>query len=134
MSFVVSEGAVRGLSRPDLPGVPRLQLSDSLSMTYKEIWKKQPAVRTAVSFLGRNIAQLGLHASAGSATPSASDSRPRAPLLIGKPNPWTTRYRMLDALVQTTGHLRPRVLAEGEGVRRQPRAGPPPARDGVAEG
>ncbi|MBM4517424.1 phage portal protein [Rhodococcus hoagii] len=104
MSFVVSEGAVRGLSRPDLPGVPRLQLSDSLSMTYKEIWKKQPAVRTAVSFLGRNIAQLGLHAFRRVGDTERERLTDHAlPLLIGKPNPWTTRYRMLDALVHDLG-------------------------------
>jgi len=104
MSFVVSEGAVRGLARPDLPTLPRLQLTDSLSMAYEEIWRKQPAVRTAVSFLGRNIAQLGLH----TFRRVGDTERERLtehvlPILIGKPNPWTTRYRLLDALVHDLG-------------------------------
>ncbi len=60
-------------------------------MTYKEIWKKQPAVRTAVSFLGRNIAQLGLHAFRRVGDTERERLTDHAlPLLIGKPNPWTT--------------------------------------------
>ncbi|WP_027500814.1 phage portal protein [Rhodococcus sp. UNC363MFTsu5.1] len=104
MSFVVSEGAVRGLSRPDLPGMPRLQISDSLSMAYEEIWRKQPAVRTAVTFLARNIAQLGLHSfrREGDTDRKRLTDHP-LPLLIGKPNMWTTRYRLMSGLVHDLG-------------------------------
>lgn len=100
MAFVVSEGVVRGLSRPSLPSVSRLQLSDSVSMDYQEIWKKQPAVRTAVSFLGRNIAQLGLHSfrRKGDADRERLTDHP-LPALLDKPNPWTTQYRLMDGLI-----------------------------------
>ncbi len=104
MSFVVSDGAVRGLSRPDLPGMPRLQISDSLSMAYEEIWRKQSAVRTSVTFLARNIAQLGLHTFRRLGDTDRKRLTDHAlPLLIGKPNPWTTRYRLMDSLVHDLG-------------------------------
>lgn len=104
MSFVVSDGAVRGLSRPDLPGVPQLQITDSLSMAYEEIWRKQPAVRTSVTFLARNIAQLGLHTFRRLGDTDRQRLTDHAlPLLIGKPNPWTTRYRLMDSLVHDLG-------------------------------
>jgi HK97 family phage portal protein len=100
VAFVVSEGVVRGLSRPSLPAVARLQLTDSVSMDYQEIWRKQPAVKTAVSFLGRNIAQLGLHTfrRKGDADRERLSDHP-LPALLGKPNPWTTPYRLMDGLV-----------------------------------
>ena len=100
MAFVVSEGVVRGLSRPSLPGVARLQLTDTVSMEYQEIWRKQPAVKTAVSFLGRNIAQLGLHTfrRKGDADRERLTDHPLSALL-SKPNPWTTQYRLMDGLI-----------------------------------
>lgn len=101
MGFVISEGALRALDRsPSTPSYS-LRVASDYTLDYAAIWRTQPAVRTVVSFLGRNIAQLGLHV-----YERTSDTDRRRvtdhPLakLIGKPAPWTTRYRLLDALVQ----------------------------------
>ncbi|MBB5915288.1 HK97 family phage portal protein [Nocardia transvalensis] len=100
MSFVVSEGAIRGLSRPDLPRTPRLIIADGLSIDYFELWRTQPAVRTCVSFLARNISQLGIQVfnRVGDNDRRRLIDHPVAQL-FEMPNPWTTRYRLMDALV-----------------------------------
>ncbi|CAM3039032.1 phage portal protein [Skermania piniformis] len=101
MSFVVSEGTLRGLSRPELPPVAQIKLVDGVAQHYHEIWRSQPAVRTVTSFLGRNIAQLGLHTFARRSDTERErlTDHPLA-VLLGRPNGWTTTYRALDALVQ----------------------------------
>ncbi|MCQ4119877.1 phage portal protein [Rhodococcus tibetensis] len=104
MSFVVSEGSIRGLNKPELPPITKIQLADGLSVDYYELWRTQPAVRTTVSFLARNIAQLGIHTfrRKGDADRERLTDHPLAKL-IAKPNLWTTRYRMMDALVHDLG-------------------------------
>jgi HK97 family phage portal protein/HK97 family phage prohead protease len=104
MAFVVSEGRLARVERPT-PAAPMVvTLADGVSQEYAHIWRTQPQVRTVVSFLARNIAQLGLHAYR-----RLSDvDRERItdhPLvaLLQKPNPWTTRYRYIDALVNDLG-------------------------------
>jgi HK97 family phage portal protein len=100
----VSEGTIRGLSRPGTLRADRIRLADDYTADYGAIWRAQSAVRTVVDFLGRNIAQLGLHQFR-----RASDTdRKRLTgtgliRLIDKPNPATTRYRLLDALVRDLG-------------------------------
>lgn len=100
MSFVVSEGAVRGLSRPSFITSNRLPAVTSLSMDYDKIWRTQPAVRMVVTFLARNIAQLGLplYRRDSDTKRERMQDHPLA-MLLRKPNPWTTRYRFLNALV-----------------------------------
>lgn len=100
MAFVVSEGSVRSLSRPTLPPPTTIRLADGLSVDYYEIWRTQPAVRTAVSFLARNIAQLGMHVFRRKDDTDRERLTDHAlAVLLGRPNSWTTRYRMMDALV-----------------------------------
>jgi HK97 family phage portal protein len=67
---------------------------------YAAIYRTQPNVRTVVEFLARNIAQLGLHVFR-----RVSDTD-RVRLIdhglaqtIKRPNPWTTRYRLIEALI-----------------------------------
>ncbi|MGE2714203.1 phage portal protein [Mycolicibacterium litorale] len=69
-------------------------------MEYDKIWRTQPAVRTVTSFLGRNIAQLGLHTfkRKGDTDRERLQDHPLA-MLMRRPNPWTTRYRFINALV-----------------------------------
>lgn len=83
-------------------------------------------MRTSVTFLARNIAQLGLH------TFRRLDDTDRQrlidhalPLLIGKPNPWTTRYRLMDSLVHDLGiydraHWQKVKTSDGLGLVRLP--------------
>ncbi|MDP7706809.1 phage portal protein [Mycobacterium sp. TY815] len=100
MTFVVSEGAVRALSRPSFVSSSRLPTVVSLSMDYDKIWRTQPAVRTVVTFLARNIAQLGLplYRRDSDTERERLNDHPLA-MLLRQPNPWTTRYRFINALV-----------------------------------
>lgn len=100
MTFVVSEGAVRALSRPSFVSSSRLPTVVSLSMDYDKIWRTQPAVRTVVTFLARNIAQLGLplYRRDSDTERERLNEHPLA-MLLRRPNPWTTRYRFINALV-----------------------------------
>lgn len=101
MAFVVSQGSLRGLSAP-LP-MPRssIRLADDFTPDYAAIWRSQGSVRTVVDFLGRNIASLGLH----TFRRVSDNDRERLlahglAVLIGRPNPATTRYRLIDALIR----------------------------------
>ena len=109
MAFVVSGGALRALE-----AVPHAQLSTwparglSLSSryapTYGHIYRAQPAVRTVVSFLARNVSQLALQ----TFRRLADNDRERLtehPLaaLLTTPNPTTTQYRLIRALVSDMG-------------------------------
>ncbi|OKH70809.1 phage portal protein [Mycobacterium sp. SWH-M1] len=99
MAFVVSEGSLRSLNRLDASVTPRLAIA-GFSQDYLEIWRKQYAVRTTVTFLARNIAQLGLpvYRRRGHADRERLTDHPLA-MLLRQPNSRTTRYRFLDALV-----------------------------------
>lgn len=106
MAFVVSQGRLTGLSRPSPPMVSSVRLSASVAMDYAALYRSQPHVRTVISFLARNIAQIGLHtfervSDVDRKRLTAGDSPLAA--LIAKPNPRTTRYRWLEALVSDIG-------------------------------
>lgn len=64
MAFVVTAGQIAAVQRTDMAWasvVPSgVRLSASLSMTYDQLWRTQPALRTVVGFLARNVAQLGI--------------------------------------------------------------------------
>ena len=100
MAYVVTEGSLVALSRPMAMPTTTLRLSDSFTADYAHLWRTQGAVRTTTSFLARTISDLGLHLYR-----RISDTdRERVtdhPLarLISKPNPRTTRYRLINALV-----------------------------------
>lgn len=104
MAHIVSEGQLTGLNKPALPRTSNISLTADFSADYATIWKTQPHVRTVVGFLARNIAQIGLHAFERT---SDTDRRRLTdhPLaaLIAKPNARTTRYRLIDALVNDLG-------------------------------
>ena len=100
MRFVAVDGAVRSLSRPGTPAMPQVTIADGLTLDYYTLWRRQPSVRTCVSFLARNIAQLGLHVfeRVGDTDRRRLTDHELAKLLTA-PNPWTTRYRAMSALV-----------------------------------
>ena len=105
MTFVMSEGSLRSLDRPTSSSASTtLRLTDDFTQDYAEIWRTQPAVRTVVSFLARNIASLGIHVFRRvSDTDRIRLADHPAAVLLGKPNPRTTRYRMINALVHDLG-------------------------------
>ncbi|AYN56822.1 portal protein [Arthrobacter phage Andrew] len=101
MAFVVSDGALRGLSAPAPMPRSSVRLADDFTQDYAAIWRAQGSVRTTVDFLGRNIASLGLH----TFRRVSDNDRERLlvhPLarLLARPNPVTTPYRLMDGLVR----------------------------------
>ncbi|HEY9413597.1 MAG TPA: phage portal protein [Pseudonocardia sp.] len=101
MAFAISGGVAVASYRPaTVAAATAVMLSDNQSATYAQLWKTQPQIRTVVSFLARNVAQLGLHV-----FKRVSDldrvrvtEHPLA-VLLGRPNPFTTPYRFTEALV-----------------------------------
>lgn len=100
MAFVASSGSVQSLSRPNYRAPQRIALSSTFSADYHQIWRTQGSVRMVVTFLARNIAQLGLpmYQRNGDADRKRLQDHPLAALLR-RPNPWTTGYRFRNALV-----------------------------------
>lgn len=107
MAFVVSDGVLQGLSRPATPMAAQIDISsptvfqNASNLAYLELWRKQPAVRTTVSFLARNIAQLGIHAfrrKGDTDRERLGREHPLAAVMI-QPSLLMTRYRLMDALV-----------------------------------
>ncbi|SPT53792.1 phage portal protein, HK97 family [Actinomyces bovis] len=100
MTFVVSTGSVQSLARPRSVPSLSLRVTDGWNVDYEEIWRTQGSVRTVVDFLARNIASLS-----PKVFERVSDTNRRRvtdhPLseLLARPNPRTTRYRLLNDLV-----------------------------------
>lgn len=103
-SFVVSGGQLVALDRASVPATAAVRLADRVTFSYADIYRTQPHVRTVIGFLARNIAQIGIHVFQ---RVSDTDRKRLAdhPLaqLLGRPNPRTTRYRLIDALVNDLG-------------------------------
>ena len=100
MAFVATAGSVEQLSQHRVVRPSRIQLSTTYSADYAEIWRTQESVRTVISFLARNVAQLGLplYERVGDADRQRLQDHPLAKMLR-QPNPWTSRYRFISALV-----------------------------------
>jgi HK97 family phage portal protein len=104
VAFVVSEGQIQNLFRPTPPPNYSLRIADDYTRDYAQIWRTQPSVRTCVSFLARNVASLGLHAfERVSDTDRVRLADHPAALLLDRPSPTTTRYRLIDRLVHDLG-------------------------------
>lgn len=99
MGFVASAGNVQALSKPQINSPQRVALTASLSLDYLALYRAQPALRTVIGFLARNIAQIGLHTyeRVGDTDRRRVHDHPVAKLL-DRPNPWTTHYRFLEQL------------------------------------
>ncbi len=100
MAFAISGGVATTAYRPTASPSASIQLTDSEAATYAELWKTQPQIRTVVSFLARNVAQLGLHVfrRVSDLDRERITDHPLAQLLA-RPNPFTTPYRFTEALV-----------------------------------
>ena len=100
MPFVVSEGAVRQAAGRLYPGVQQRITLGGFAQDYLQIWKTQGAVRTTISFLGRNVAQLPLkvYQRLGDTDRKQVHDHPLA-ILLRRPNAWMTQYHFLDHIV-----------------------------------
>jgi HK97 family phage portal protein len=75
-----------------------------LNQAYGEIYRTQPNVRICVDFLSRNIAQCAIHAFRRvSDTDRVRLADHELVRWLGKPNPTTRRYRLIESLVADLG-------------------------------
>ncbi|WP_028924201.1 phage portal protein [Pseudonocardia acaciae] len=130
MAFVVSEGRLAATDRPVARAPYALTLPDGSAQDYAQIWRTQPQVRTVVSFLARNIAQLGIH-HYRRVSDTDRERLTDSPVarLLARPTPLHTRYRTFDTLINDLGiydvaywaKVRSRDDAPGALVRLDPR-------------
>jgi HK97 family phage portal protein len=83
-----------------------IRMYDQYNYDYATLFRLQPNVRTCVEFLARNVAQLGLHVfervgETDRRRLRAADNGLAA--IIEKPNPWTTRYRLINDMMSDLG-------------------------------
>lgn len=107
MPFVLTAGAIDRV-RPAINtlgmGVPAVtRIGPDQYRSYEQLWKSQPALRTVIEFLARNIAELGLDVfeRASDTDRKKVADHPLAELLN---NPWPgskwTKYRLINWTVQ----------------------------------
>jgi HK97 family phage portal protein len=104
MAFVVSQGRIASMQRPQWPTAPAIRLATNVIHDYATIYRTQSNVRTVVDFLARNIAQLPfkVYRRQSDADRVRLADHPLA-VLLNRPNPFTTRYRLIDSLVHDMG-------------------------------
>lgn len=110
MGFVVSEGTVVDAGSSSSPALltPSRPIGIStyggLTMAYEAIYRSQPNVRTVVSFLGRNIAQLKLKLYRRVGDVERRHERDHdGERVIRRPNPRTSRNAFFRALAEDLG-------------------------------
>lgn len=138
MAIIRSIGSVQSITSPPtnwVSGNGSLNLYGASSQTYATIYSRQPNVRTVVDFLARNIAQLGIHAFRRVSDNDRERLSGHGIIgLLKNPNPATTRYRLVESLMQDMG-----IYFNGYWlkVRSEPRMGLlrlPPGQMSVAGG
>ncbi len=77
-----------------------LSMYDGYQRDYQVLYREQPNVRTCIDFIARNIAQLGLHVfrRVSDTDRQRLHDHPLA-ILLNKPNPSTTRYRLIESML-----------------------------------
>ncbi len=107
MAIISSFGALQSMYRePSWSHTPSgsLNLYGASMQTYAAIYRTQPNVRIPVEFLSRNIAQLGIHVFRRlSDTDRERLAGHELSQWLSKPNPSTTRYRLIESLMQDLG-------------------------------
>ena len=101
MAFVVSQGRLAGVSIAPLAApATYVQLAHGVYHEYAHLYRSQPQIRTVVSFLARNIAQLGLHTyrRVSDTDRERLTDHPMARILSA-PGAQLTRYRLIERLV-----------------------------------
>lgn len=108
MAFVVTAGELQSIQRTNqyesiAPISRSLSLSPTLALTYEQLWRAQPALRTVTGFLARNVASLGLdpYRRLSDTDRVKATDHPLATLLerpMGFDSPWT-KYRLLNTLM-----------------------------------
>jgi HK97 family phage portal protein len=101
VTFVVSQGQLSAVSiAPLASSAAYVQLADGVYREYAHLYRCQPQIRTVVSFLARNIAQLGLHTYRRvSDTDRERLTDHPLPRILAAPGAKVTRYRLIERLV-----------------------------------
>lgn len=81
----------------DIADLPALLDPSLLSVT--QLWQSQPHLRTVVSFLARNVAQLGVHTFQREGDSRVRDRTSVFSSLVRRPNPDQTAYDLVYSLV-----------------------------------
>src|SRR5688572_4189920 len=108
MPIISSYGALQRIAAPQptfyAASHGGATMAGSYAYAYSTIYRTQPNVRTVVDFLARNIAQLGLpvYRRVSDTDRERIGNHPLAKL-IRNPNPYTTRYRLFETLMQDLG-------------------------------
>lgn len=102
---VAQTGWARSFAELNWNFMPRVDRPNSSLGDYAAIYATQPNVRTVVSFLARNIAQLGLHAfrRVSDTERSRLDQAHELSQLIESPHRTCTRYGFIESLVTDLG-------------------------------
>lgn len=107
MPFAVSQGTVNAL-RPAAASLysmppPYMQVGQNEYRTYEQMWKCQPALRTVIEFLARNVAELGLDVFQRSSDTDRKKLKDH-PLARLLDNPWPgskwSKYRLINWTTQ----------------------------------
>lgn len=100
MPFVISAGQLSATSAPSSSSYSALSLSDDYVLEYGALYRSNASVQTVISFLARNIAQLGLHTFRRvSDTDRVRVTDHPLPKLLGSPSPGVTRYQLVEGLI-----------------------------------
>jgi HK97 family phage portal protein len=101
MAFVVSQGQLAALSRPNVDARTRLAITSDYTADYSKIWEAHGSVQTVINFLGRNIASLGIHLYERlDETDRRRNTTHPVARLLSRPHPRVTRYTFFDTLVR----------------------------------
>ncbi|AXH44455.1 portal protein [Arthrobacter phage MargaretKali] len=101
MAFVVSQGQLSALSRPDFDVRSRIAVTSDYSADYAKIWESHGSVQTVTNFLGRNIASLGIHLFQHVGETDRKRNRDhQVAKLMQRPHPRVTRYTFFDTMVR----------------------------------
>lgn len=133
MPFVISEGQVNSL-KPATSGsviTAGINLSAQTFMTYEDIYKAQPELRTVISFLARNIAELGIDVYRRvSDEDRVKDREHPLALLMERPffgSKWT-RYKLINWIVHEICIYDCAFLLKGTAIDGSPALLPVPRR------
>ncbi|MFE0887909.1 phage portal protein [Streptomyces rochei] len=99
MAFVVSSGQLATTGAGVTPMFSAMPIP-AAPWEYEAIWRTQPQVRTVISFLARNIAQVGIHVfrRVSNTDRERLTDHPLAQLLA-EPLPGMTQYRFIERMV-----------------------------------
>jgi HK97 family phage portal protein len=113
MAFVVTAGQITAIHSVDRASPwwgwnpsQTVALSPTMTMTYQQMWRAQPQLRTVVGFLARNVAQLGVDVYRRVSDTDRTKVRdhPVARLLEHPfPGSKLTKYRLLSGIMHDIG-------------------------------